>query len=384
MFSESVLVRIFVPRLGERTTLRIGLACFALQVRRHRRTNTPPPLGRCPTTARSTNRKPPRLYEPPRTREPSVAHARPPRRACGGRRPRFVAHSAAVSFALPPSAVCRPPRRRRRRSAQTALLAVAHSRAMVFLSVVPSLGSNLVYPSIMSLVSRSVSAEMQGEAQGAVNGVKAVTEGIGPLGFAFLLSLFEVVFLSNAERTHTTCRPCPPRARTCAADRTPPPPSDVSFSPPRATLCARKGEVERRIARGGGECSSTGLPPPILRLRRLTFVASSVCGVRCGLRRRGGRGVVVSSIVCGSSQPATSNDLPLRPPFPRPETVAPAVARARARARAAAAARTRARTRRCPARRTSSRAGSCSSRSRSRTRSVEMASHLRIATLTGS
>ena len=213
---------------------------------------------------------------------------------------------------------------------------------MVFLSVVPSLGSNLVYPSIMSLVSRSVSAEMQGEAQGAVNGVKAVTEGIGPLGFAFLLSLFEVVFLSNAEHTHTTCRPCPPRARTCAADRTPPPPSDVSFSPPRATLCAREGEVERRIARGGGECSSTGLPPPIIRLRRLTFVASSVCGVRCGLRRRGGRGVV-SSIVRGSSQPATLFAPPSHAPKPtrllshaRARARAPPPPRARARELAAA------------------------------------------------
>ena len=39
---------------------------------------------------------------------------------------------------------------------------------------------------------------MQGEAQGAVNGVKAVTEGIGPLAFAFLLAFFERTAMPGA------------------------------------------------------------------------------------------------------------------------------------------------------------------------------------------
>ena len=111
MFSESVLVRVFVPRYGERATMRAGLLCFALQ---------------------------------------------------------------------------------------TAILAVAKTPRAVFWSTLLSLGSNLVYPSVSSLVSRSVPPEMQGEAQGAVNGVKAVTEGIGPLAFSFLLALFERTAMPGA------------------------------------------------------------------------------------------------------------------------------------------------------------------------------------------
>merc|ERR1719198_1813769 len=92
---------------------------------------------------------------------------------------------------------------------QTAILAVAKNPRTVFYSTFLSLGSNLVYPSISSLVSRSVPTEMQGEAQGAVNGVKAVTEGIGPLAFSFLLAYFENTSLPGA--------PYLSRARSCSS-----------------------------------------------------------------------------------------------------------------------------------------------------------------------
>ena len=40
-------------------------------------------------------------------------------------------------------------------------------------------------------LSRLVSEEAQGEALGALNGLKALTEGFGPLIFGSLMSLFE-------------------------------------------------------------------------------------------------------------------------------------------------------------------------------------------------
>ncbi|CAN0594336.1 unnamed protein product, partial [Laminaria digitata] len=49
-----------------------------------------------------------------------------------------------------------------------------------------SLLSNLVYPSISSLISRSVATSKQGEVLGAINGVRALTEGFGPLTFSCL------------------------------------------------------------------------------------------------------------------------------------------------------------------------------------------------------
>lgn len=50
---------------------------------------------------------------------------------------------------------------------------------------------NLVYPSISSLISETVEPESIGRALGAVNGVKSLTEGIGPLIFGYLLTVSE-------------------------------------------------------------------------------------------------------------------------------------------------------------------------------------------------
>mmetsp|Transcript_7387 Transcript_7387/g.16192 ORF Transcript_7387/g.16192 Transcript_7387/m.16192 type:complete len:483 (+) Transcript_7387:115-1563(+) len=104
MFSEGVLVRIAVPRLGELGCMRLGLAAFAVQC---------------------------------------------------------------------------------------ALVATSSSPAWIFVSVLFSTGANLFYPSVSSLVSKIVDERQQGEAQGALNGIKALTEGFGPLLFGALMGLFE-------------------------------------------------------------------------------------------------------------------------------------------------------------------------------------------------
>jgi hypothetical protein len=62
---------------------------------------------------------------------------------------------------------------------------------MVFVSMLFSMLSNLVYPSISSLVSKVVQEDEQGEALGALNGIKALTEGFGPLFFGLFMSLYE-------------------------------------------------------------------------------------------------------------------------------------------------------------------------------------------------
>lgn len=74
---------------------------------------------------------------------------------------------------------------------QCVAVALARSFALVWASIVFSLLSNLVYPAASALVSRSVQPTAQGEAIGAINGVKALTEGAGPLAFASLMSTFE-------------------------------------------------------------------------------------------------------------------------------------------------------------------------------------------------
>ncbi len=57
----------------------------------------------------------------------------------------------------------------------------------ILFSLLFSTLANLVYPSISSLVSRSVPPSKQGEALGAMNGIRALTEGFGPLVFGFLM-----------------------------------------------------------------------------------------------------------------------------------------------------------------------------------------------------
>jgi MFS family permease len=58
--------------------------------------------------------------------------------------------------------------------------------------------SNLVYPSVSSLVSKLVEEGEQGEALGALNGIKALTEGFGPLIFGLLMGYFENTSLPGA------------------------------------------------------------------------------------------------------------------------------------------------------------------------------------------
>lgn len=61
----------------------------------------------------------------------------------------------------------------------------------LFVCAMFSLLGNLVYPSLSSLVSGSVEPDAVGEALGAINGIKALTEGIGPLVFGSLMTLSE-------------------------------------------------------------------------------------------------------------------------------------------------------------------------------------------------
>lgn len=104
MFSEGILVRIVVPRLGETNSMRLGLIAFA---------------------------------------------------------------------------------------AQCFIVAQSSTALGIFVSVFFSMGANLFYPSVSSLVSKICSEEQQGEALGALNGIKALTEGFGPLLFGLLMGLFE-------------------------------------------------------------------------------------------------------------------------------------------------------------------------------------------------
>ncbi len=74
---------------------------------------------------------------------------------------------------------------------QCIMLAVAGSPWQLFFCAVLAIPGNLVYPSISSLVSTSVKPEMVGRALGSINGVKSLTEGVGPLIFGTLLTISE-------------------------------------------------------------------------------------------------------------------------------------------------------------------------------------------------
>ena len=74
---------------------------------------------------------------------------------------------------------------------QCGVLGFAFEPWHLFVCAFFSLLGNLVYPSLSSLVSGSVEPEAVGEALGAVNGIKALTEGIGPLLFGSLMTLSE-------------------------------------------------------------------------------------------------------------------------------------------------------------------------------------------------
>jgi DHA1 family tetracycline resistance protein-like MFS transporter len=74
---------------------------------------------------------------------------------------------------------------------QCVVLGFAYEPWHLFVVAAFSLLGNLVYPSLSSLVSGSVEPDAVGEALGAVNGIKALTEGIGPLVFGSLMTLSE-------------------------------------------------------------------------------------------------------------------------------------------------------------------------------------------------
>jgi DHA1 family tetracycline resistance protein-like MFS transporter len=74
---------------------------------------------------------------------------------------------------------------------QCVVLGFAYEPWHLFVCAAFSLMGNLVYPSLSSLVSGSVEPDAVGEALGAVNGVKALTEGVGPLVFGSLMTLSE-------------------------------------------------------------------------------------------------------------------------------------------------------------------------------------------------
>ena len=74
---------------------------------------------------------------------------------------------------------------------QCIVLGFAYEGWHLFVCAMFSLLGNLVYPALSSLVSSVVEPEAIGEALGAVNGIKALTEGIGPLVFGTLMTLSE-------------------------------------------------------------------------------------------------------------------------------------------------------------------------------------------------
>lgn len=74
---------------------------------------------------------------------------------------------------------------------QCTVLGFAFKSWHLFICVAFSTLGNLVYPSLSSLVSSSVAPESVGEALGAINGIKALTEGVGPLFFGTLMTLSE-------------------------------------------------------------------------------------------------------------------------------------------------------------------------------------------------
>ena len=74
---------------------------------------------------------------------------------------------------------------------QCFVLGAANEPWQLFVCAPLSMLGNLVYPSLSSLVSGIVEPEIVGEALGAINGIKALTEGIGPLIFGSLMTVSE-------------------------------------------------------------------------------------------------------------------------------------------------------------------------------------------------
>lgn len=74
---------------------------------------------------------------------------------------------------------------------QCIVLGFAYEPWHLFVCAAFSLLGNLVYPSLSSLVSGNVAPDAVGEALGAINGIKALTEGFGPLVFGTLMTFSE-------------------------------------------------------------------------------------------------------------------------------------------------------------------------------------------------
>ena len=70
---------------------------------------------------------------------------------------------------------------------QCLLISLASRPWHIFACVLLSTATNLVYPSLTSLVTSNVSESRVGESLGAINGIKSLTEGIGPLVFGMLM-----------------------------------------------------------------------------------------------------------------------------------------------------------------------------------------------------
>ena len=60
---------------------------------------------------------------------------------------------------------------------QCMMVAISTTPTWIYVSVLFSMGANLFYPAVSSLVSKVVSEESQGEALGALNGIKALVRG---------------------------------------------------------------------------------------------------------------------------------------------------------------------------------------------------------------
>ena len=77
---------------------------------------------------------------------------------------------------------------------QCLVLGFAYEGWQLFVCVFISMIANLVYPSLSSLVSSAMAPDMVGEALGAINGIKVLTEGVGPVGplvFGMLMTISE-------------------------------------------------------------------------------------------------------------------------------------------------------------------------------------------------
>lgn len=74
---------------------------------------------------------------------------------------------------------------------QCFLFAFSSSRIVIYFSFLLSMLSSLVYPTICSLLANNIDGVLQGESLGVLNGIKALTEGFGPLIFGALMSLYE-------------------------------------------------------------------------------------------------------------------------------------------------------------------------------------------------